>query len=112
MTLTIRRCWAVLLIGIASLLIPSAAQACGTACNMPAAPDCADCQYTFFTRTRCSRTACHVCIEHDCWVASPTQEGERLATARDDFAGTCAASPELVSPAPKVIRVQVLPARS
>jgi hypothetical protein len=113
MTFPFRRLSAVLLICLAVVLLaPYEAEACGTACNMPEAPDCADCQYTFFSRTRCSRMNCYTCFEYDCWVANPALAGEQLATAQDGSAGTCAAVSETVSPAPKVIRVQILPARS
>lgn len=114
MTVAFRRLSAVLLLGMAiALLGAPGAEACGSSCNMPEAPDCAGCQYTFFTRTRCNRTACHTCIEHDCWVSNPATAGERLATSElDDKARSCTSQPENASPAPKVVRVQILAARS
>lgn len=102
---------ALLLVAVLFLLPPQEAQACGTACSMPEAPACADCQYTFFTRTRCSRPACHTCIEHECWTARPDVSGERLA-AQVGSGNSCPAQPGNVSSASKVVRVQVLPARS
>lgn len=97
------------MLGLALALLASpGAEACGTACNMPEAPDCADCQYTFFTRTRCTRSACHTCIEIDCWVSNPATAVERLASE----VSRCLSQPENAFPAPKVVRVQVLPARS
>lgn len=113
MTFAFRRLSVVLLLGMGVfLLAPSGAEACGTACTMPEAPACAGCQFTFFTRTKCYRPACHTCIEIDCWVASPVTVGERLASEPDGAASSCPALPENASPAPKVIRVQILPARS
>lgn len=114
MTLSFRRLSAVLLLGTALVLLaPHGAEACGTACNMPEAPACADCQYTFFTRTRCTRTACHTCIEIDCWASSPAAARERLAlSGQDGAASSCSSLPESASPAPRVVRVQILPARS
>ena len=100
-----------LLVPVLALLAPQEVQACGTACNMPEAPACADCQYTFFTRTRCSRPACHTCIEYDCWAAKPDSSGERFA-AQEGSSASCPAVPENVSTSPRVVRVQVLQARS
>ena len=114
MAFAFRTLSAVVLRGMALfLLAPSGAEACGTACNMPEAPACADCQFTFFTRTKCYRPACHTCIEIDCWVSNPAAAGDRLATSgQDGAASTCPSAPESASPAPKVVRVQSLPARS
>jgi len=115
MTFGFRRLSAVLLLGMAlGLLAPSKTEACGTACMMPEAPACAECQYTFFTRTRCTRQNCHTCLEIDCWVANPAVAGEQLATSGQDGAAvsSCSALPEKASPASKIVRVQILPARS
>lgn len=92
------------------------AEACGTACQLTAAPECMGCRYTFFTRTICIRVNCERCDEDFCWVGKPSSI-ERLAFQSPQDGQACTApfsdSPEYQEPTgPKIIKVDVMNARS
>lgn len=120
---TIRRMGLALILSLSvAALMPETAVAagCGSACEPREAPQCMACRFTFLTRTMCARASCELCYEDYCWVAQPAKQGERLAAGTPQIckpeenggaAGSLSSVPE--SPAaPKILRVQVLPARS
>ena len=83
------------------------ASACKTSCELTQAPYCIDCGFLAFSRIVCIRVKCEECWEVECYVAQPSA-GDRLAAE----APTCSEASPNAAERTKVVKVEVLAARS